>query len=447
MIVDLINFDNLAKIMSFLIILIGFVIFNFSKSYMEGEKFKNRFQAKIVALTLSLLFMVSSDNIFALSGFFLLSNLILVSLLNHSSKWEQARNSAKFALKMLLTSSFLLILASFLIYFELKTPSIAEIAKLAPNFDENSKLIVIFALILASIIQCSLIPFHKWLLSSLNAPTPASAIMHAGLINGGGFLLVRFSSLFQANSYILTIIFTIGIFSAILASLWKLMQNDVKKMLACSTVAQMGFMIAQFGLGLFSAAITHLFWHGLFKSYLFLSSAGSLYEKKSNLSKEISITQLVLSLVLALFGSLVFINLVDKDLSSFNTNWVLIVVAHITCTQLIINLFKYNKFQALILSPFLSALSGLIYGLSIKVISIFLAGSEIYNAPYQINSVHIILLSVLIFCWIVMNFRFQIRQNEKMQQILAKFYVLNLNLSQAKKDTITTYRNFYKINK
>ena len=87
--------------------------------------------------------------------------------------------------------------------------------------------------------------------------------MHAGLVNGGGFLIVRFAPLYLNYPGILNIIFIIGLSTAIMGTLWKLMQSDIKRMLACSTMAQMGFMIAQCGLGLFSAAIAHIILHGL----------------------------------------------------------------------------------------------------------------------------------------------------------------------------------------
>jgi len=130
--------------------------------------------------------------------------------------------------------------------------------------------------------QSAIWPFHTWLISSLNSPTPVSAIMHAGLINGGGFLLTRFAGLFVQSTGMLQVIFFLGLLTALIGTLWKLMQHDIKRMLACSTMGQMGFMIAQCGLGLFPAAIAHLCWHGLFKAYLFLSSGSAAHEKEWN---------------------------------------------------------------------------------------------------------------------------------------------------------------------
>jgi len=126
-------------------------------------------------------------------------------------------------------------------------------------------------IITAAIIQSAIYPFHRWLLSSMTAPTPASALMHAGFVNGSGILLALFSSV-VITSGTLTLIFIVGGLTAVIAQFTKLLQVNVKQKLACSTIAQMGFMIMQCGLGFFNAAVVHLILHGFYKAYLFLSS-------------------------------------------------------------------------------------------------------------------------------------------------------------------------------
>jgi NAD(P)H-quinone oxidoreductase subunit 5 len=116
-------------------------------------------------------------------------------------------------------------------------------------------------------------PFHRWLLSAMTSPTPASALMHAGFVNGSGILLALFSTvLFASNTLI--ILFIIGGLTAVIAQFTKLLQVNVKQKLACSTIAQMGFMIMQCGLG-FSMRVVHLLLHGFYKAYLFLSAGGN----------------------------------------------------------------------------------------------------------------------------------------------------------------------------
>lgn len=105
----------------------------------------------------------------------------------------------------------------------------------------------------------------------MTAPTPASALMHAGFINGAGILFTIFASLLVASNTLI-LLFVLGGLTAIIAQFIKLQQVNVKQKLACSTIAQMGFMVMQCSLGFFNAAIVHLILHGFYKAYLFLSS-------------------------------------------------------------------------------------------------------------------------------------------------------------------------------
>jgi NAD(P)H-quinone oxidoreductase subunit 5 len=135
------------------------------------------------------------------------------------------------------------------------------------------------ALLLAAMVQSALVPFHGWLLSSMTAPTPASALMHAGFVNAGGVLLVRFAPVVTVEAEFMLAVVVVGTASALLGKLLKKVQTDVKGRLGCSTVGQMGFMIMQAGLGFFGAAITHLVLHGFYKAYQFLTSGSRVSQE------------------------------------------------------------------------------------------------------------------------------------------------------------------------
>lgn len=128
--------------------------------------------------------------------------------------------------------------------------------------------------VLGAITKSAQFPLHSWLPETMEAPTPVSALMHAGIINGGGFLLVRMSPLLAHAPGVLTGLAFIGAFSAAAGSLVMLTQNDVKRKLAFSTISQMGFMMMQCGLGAFAAAMLHIVGHSFYKAHAFLS-AGS----------------------------------------------------------------------------------------------------------------------------------------------------------------------------
>ena len=128
---------------------------------------------------------------------------------------------------------------------------------------------------LAAFARSAQFPLHTWLPYTMEGPTPVSALMHAGIVNAGGFLINRFAPLFVHTSVVLHVIFAVGLVTAVLGSILMLTQNDIKKALGYSTMGQMGFMFVECGVGAFSLAIYHLIAHGMFKGTLFLG-AGSV---------------------------------------------------------------------------------------------------------------------------------------------------------------------------
>src|SRR5439155_1581794 len=114
-------------------------------------------------------------------------------------------------------------------------------------------------------------PLHMWLPDSLYAPTPVHALLHAGIINAGGFLLNRLAPLYGLSPTTLHLVFAIGAMTALLGAGMMLTQNDIKKTLGYSTIGQMGYMIMECGLGAFALAVFHLIAHGLFKATIFLN--------------------------------------------------------------------------------------------------------------------------------------------------------------------------------
>jgi NADH-quinone oxidoreductase subunit L len=124
-------------------------------------------------------------------------------------------------------------------------------------------------------------PLHIWLPRYLYAPTPVTALLHAGIINAGGFLINRLAPLFGLSSTTLHVAFFIGTLTAILGAAMMLAQNDIKNMLGFSTIGQMGYMVMECGLGAFALAIFHLCAHGLFKATLFLNSGTNIQRART----------------------------------------------------------------------------------------------------------------------------------------------------------------------
>ncbi|KAA8963982.1 proton-conducting transporter membrane subunit [Mycobacterium sp.] len=135
-------------------------------------------------------------------------------------------------------------------------------------------------IVVAALSRSAQIPFHRWLPATLAAPTPVSALLHAGVVNAGGVLLVRLSPLVSGSAIAMGVAFVAGALSMVYGGVVMLTKSDIKGSLVYSTMAQMGFMVSTCGLGLSAAAIFHLVGHGFYKATLFLSSGSAIAKRR-----------------------------------------------------------------------------------------------------------------------------------------------------------------------
>jgi NAD(P)H-quinone oxidoreductase subunit 5 len=278
------DLNPMSMAIASLIIILSLVIQVFSHNYLDGDKAKTSFLVKINLLTVLMLFLILTNYLWTFFGAWFVSNILLVSLMIHKSSWRQALKSGEIALSFLSIGFICLFLAIFTLNSQYDINFFSDL--LATKLDQ--KLIIGFALLIPAMIQSAQIPFSKWFLSSLNSPTPVSAFMHAGLINGGGILLIKFFPLIKSCELLMNLIFVIGSITALLCSASMLVQTKIKNKLACSTAGQMGFMFMEIGAGLIHVAVLHLIMHGLYKSYLFLNSSSVVFEKvKDSLKNEV----------------------------------------------------------------------------------------------------------------------------------------------------------------
>ncbi|MDP1588798.1 MAG: proton-conducting transporter membrane subunit, partial [Prosthecobacter sp.] len=149
-----------------------------------------------------------------------------------------------------------------------------------PGWEISGATAVTLLLFIGGMSKSAQFPFHIWLPHYLYAPTPATALLHAGIINAGGFLINRLAPLFGLSSTTLHVAFVVGTLTAIVGATMMLAQNDIKKTLGFSTVGQMGYMIMECGLGAFSLAVFHLIAHGLFKATVFLNSGNVIHKAR-----------------------------------------------------------------------------------------------------------------------------------------------------------------------
>mgnify|MGYP003685389751 CR=1 FL=1 len=140
-------------------------------------------------------------------------------------------------------------------------------------------------LALAVVLRTALLPVHGWLIQVMEAPTPVSALLHAGVINLGGFVLIKFAPLLEAAPLARGLLVGAGLLTALLAGMVMLTRISIKVRLAWSTVAQMGFMVMECGLGLYTLALLHLIGHSLYKAHAFLSASGVVEDTRLRLMR------------------------------------------------------------------------------------------------------------------------------------------------------------------
>ncbi|PSQ98284.1 MAG: oxidoreductase, partial [Bacteroidetes bacterium QS_9_68_14] len=272
-----IHIDGFTQGMALLTTLVSGFVHSFARRYMAGAKHLARFYGRLFGLTLIVLGLVAANHLALFVLLWAAMGGVLAGLIGHVRSWPQAQAAARYARRVFLGGSALLTGALALLGGAAGTTTITGIAAAAGTLSAPVVYGAAGLLLLAAMIQSALVPFHRWLLSSMTAPTPVSAFMHAGLANAGGILIARFAPVFFADASVMLVMAAAGGLSALVGQAWMLVQTDVKRQLGCSTVAQMGFMVLQGGLGFVAAAVTHLLLHGLYKAYLFLAS-GSVVE-------------------------------------------------------------------------------------------------------------------------------------------------------------------------
>lgn len=230
--------DALGLLMMALVVFIGLCVGSFAYRYMKGDTQYPIFFIQLTLLIGAVAIMVSTNHLFTLLIAWCVSNILLVQLMQHKSSWKAAKVAALLTAKNYCLGLICIAGAFTLFYWISGETSIKALTQ--QDTQSNLMLVALVLLLIGAMTQSAIWPFHRWLTSSLNSPTPVSAIMHAGLVNGGGFLLVRFAPLYLKHAYLLTLIFVIGMVTALVGTGWKLMQSDVKRMLACSTMGQMG---------------------------------------------------------------------------------------------------------------------------------------------------------------------------------------------------------------
>jgi NAD(P)H-quinone oxidoreductase subunit 5 len=272
-----IRLDAVSVVMLVLVTFIGWVVVRYSATYLDGEARQGVFTAWLCLTLTSVLLLVTAGNLFQLVVAWIATSLFLHRLLLFYPDRIAARRAARKKFVTARLGDVALVGAGTLLAAAYGTTDITTIlaaarAGLGGGIATTAAALLAFAAILKS----AQFPTHGWLTEVMETPTPVSALLHAGVINAGGFLLIRFADVMLLAPGILAVLVIIGGFTALFGGLVMLTQPTVKTSLAWSTVAQMGFMIFECGLALFPLALLHIVAHSLYKAHSFLASGGAV---------------------------------------------------------------------------------------------------------------------------------------------------------------------------
>ncbi|MFX3623741.1 MAG: NADH dehydrogenase subunit 5 [Ectobacillus sp.] len=269
--------DPLAWLMALFVLTIGLIIQRYSVRYLLGDQSYRKYFALLTLTTGAASVTWLSDDLRLLLVCWAITLLGLTWLIGLNRNWQVARNAAILSGRLFALSWLVLLLAiTWLVqvtgHWQLSLTLSENSLKQFTGWERTG---INLLLVLAMVIPAAQWPFQRWLLDSVVAPTPVSAVMHAGLVNVGGIMLTRFAPLFNGD---FAQIFLLGLasISVLLGTGIILVQVDYKRQLVASTIAQMGFMLIQCALGAYVAAIIHLILHGLFKAALFLQAGSAV---------------------------------------------------------------------------------------------------------------------------------------------------------------------------
>jgi len=289
------RFDDLAALMLFVVSFVGFFIHVFSLGYMHDDEAKARFFAGLSIFMFSMTGVVLADNLFMVFVFWELVGFSSWLLINHWHERQSAADASKKAFIVNRVGDFGFLLGIILCYWLNGTVNLSELGKLHGEAGLlTSGALVPLLLFCGAVGKSAQMPLHVWLPDAMEGPTPVSALIHAAtMVAAGVYMLCRIQVLMVPDA--LTVILWVGVVTALYSALCAIAQRDIKKVLAYSTLSQLGYMVAAFGLGSLAAdklgvpvkeaaisagaaaAMFHLTTHAAFKALLFLGSGSIIH--------------------------------------------------------------------------------------------------------------------------------------------------------------------------
>jgi len=317
--------DPLSVLMMLIVSGVGLLIHFYSIGYMEKDDRFNAFFAQMNLFSFSRLLLVSASNYLLMFIGWEGVGFCFYLLIGFWFKKTEFNIAAKKAFIMNRIGDLGFLLGIILLFFTFGSLDFSLINIQAGSITPGSSIItwITILLLIGALGKSAQIPLYTWLPDAMAGPTPVSAFIHAAtMVTAGIYMVVRSNLLFLAAPITLNIIIITGITTAILAAIISLMQTDIKKILAYSTISQLGYMFMALGLGAFTASMFHLSTHAFFKALLFLAAGSVIHalhgtqdiREMGGLKKKISLTYTAfLFAVLAISGIPPFSGFFSKD--------------------------------------------------------------------------------------------------------------------------------------
>jgi NADH-quinone oxidoreductase subunit L len=323
--------DPLSAMMLFVVTLVAAMVQIYSLGYMHGDKGWSRYYAYQSLFACSMLGLVLATNLLQLFIFWELVGLCSYLLIGFWYFKVSAREAAKKAFMTTRVGDFGLLLGMLFLYSKFGTLDFAALSTaLSTNFQNIAVVgtvsyvtVMSFLVFMGPLGKSGQFPLHVWLPDAMEGPTPVSALIHAAtMVVAGVYLVARMYFLFDASDAALQFIASLGAFTAIFAASIAIAQNDIKRILAYSTLSQLGYMMFALGVGAFSGSMFHLMTHAFFKALMFLGAGSvihALHEKQNiwdmgGLLKKMPITGWTFAIgVLAISGVPPFAGFFSKD--------------------------------------------------------------------------------------------------------------------------------------
>jgi NADH-quinone oxidoreductase subunit L len=317
--------DDLSRLMLLVVSGVGSLIHIYSLGYMRDDEGKSRYFAALSLFMFAMLGIVLANNFVMMFIFWELVGFTSYVLIGHWFERDAAADAAKKAFLTTRIGDFGFMIGILMVWMATGSVVFDDIVAHLSKITSNPGYLTIVAILIfcGAVGKSAQFPLHVWLPDAMEGPTPVSALIHAAtMVAAGVYLLVRVAFLIQASQTALLVIAWMGTITALLGALMATQQSDIKRILAYSTISQLGYMVMAVGLASNEAAMFHLFTHAFFKALLFLAAGSVIVTlhheqdiwKMGGLAKKLRITFATFAVgALALVGCPPFSGFFSKD--------------------------------------------------------------------------------------------------------------------------------------